>query len=212
MFLRFRIPTWLSASSIYNLGGRGWVLIIFGTSREELLAEKLKKSIFWNQKKRFSGILERKSQLQLYFVNCKPPTSYESSYDTFKNSSWRSSRLKNPILYILRCKTHVGSCFLFHIGFMLFPVSYWFHIGCFFQKNRKYGNFFLIYATRVGALESPDLGGPYRYLGHLLLTSSKYFRSSWSQQVFEKWVKSEVKSRNFEQIFSKIKIFIFPGF
>ena len=32
--------------------------------------------------------------------------------------------------------------------------------------------------TRVGALESPDLGGPYRYLEHMLLTSRNFLETS----------------------------------
>ena len=38
---------------------------------------------------------------------------------------------------------------------------------------------------RVGALETPDLPGPYRYLGHILLTSRKFVRSELNCDITE---------------------------
>ena len=35
--------------------------------------------------------------------------------------------------------------------------------------------------TRVGALESPDLGGPFKYFEYVHRTSRKFFRAVWSQ-------------------------------
>ena len=37
--------------------------------------------------------------------------------------------------------------------------------------------------TRVGALESPDIGGHCRYLKHVDLTSRKFFRDVWSRKL-----------------------------
>ena len=67
--------------------------------------------------------------------------------------------------------------------------------------------------ARVGAFESPDLGGPFRYLKHILLSSRKFFRDLWSRRVQSKWAKSQVKFRNFEMNFWKILLkCVFPSF
>ena len=39
--------------------------------------------------------------------------------------------------------------------------------------------------TRVGALESPDVGGPSRYLGWLPTTSRKFFTEIWKKKFKE---------------------------
>ena len=63
--------------------------------------------------------------------------------------------------------------------------------------------------TRVGALESPDLQAPSRYLEHILSSSRKFFTGRWSQNFRVFWPKSDPNLWIFSQVCQKTHFFNF---